>query len=175
MENPSLQEGYKQILISVWSLITCFQVRNGLFYLFKKRKDYQQKQILRMNHYKKEWDQRSLSGDQIGGGRPKGDRNHEDDPFKVVPSWKLPTMHAACTCWSKCYFCLDFQVPDGESSSSFLLREGRNTGYMEALHLHSGSYVATRDLMVLSSREICKTLYHGQEVLCSHSALLSSW
>lgn len=112
-----------------------------------------------MNHYEKEWDQKSLSGDQIDDGKPKGDRNHEDDPFKVVLSWKLPPMHAVCTCWSKCYFCLDFQVPNGESSSSFLLREGRNTGYTQALHLRTGSYVVTRDLMVLLSREICKNFF----------------
>lgn len=30
---------------------------------------------------------------------------------------------------------------------------------MKALHLHSGSYVATRALMVLPSREICKNFF----------------
>lgn len=55
-------------------------------------------------------------------------------------------------------FLADFQVPDGEAVAHSFLREGRNTGYMEAFTQWK-LCVVTRDLMVLLSREICKNFF----------------
>lgn len=128
--SPGLTQAYTNICVKSYNLLP--GEKRPMFFLKKKR-------LSRKTNISNEWwweritPRESLSEDRVDGGGPKGDGNQEDDPFKVVLSWKLPPVHSVCAFCSKCCFCLNCRVCTGQSSSLFPLREDKDKGYYRSI------------------------------------------